>query len=162
MHRRRTWGTEVDAMTPTEAQRVVAAYLKLVEAHAEQDVYPCPVSDLPQAKDTIRAAFRTSLTTLAGSGQLTPELRDYLEVAYVSLADYIDKEGVQLLREYRRAGEALAADGRTAREKVTTEPWRRLSEQSRLAGQLARAIGEEADRLRHEFRAWEANAAQAH
>lgn len=47
------------------------------------------------------------MTTLAGSGELTPELGEYLELAYVSLADYVDDEVATLLREYARAGQEL-------------------------------------------------------
>jgi hypothetical protein len=145
--------------TPEEAQRVVAAYLKVVETHAGDDIYPCSIGELPESKEIIRAAFRICVTALAPGGQLTSELREYLEVAYVSLADYVDEECLALLREYGRAGEELAADRRLAREKIETDPWRRLSEQSRLAGQLARTISEEAQRLRDEFRSWQSGAA---
>lgn len=151
----------MDPITPQEAQRIVTAYLRLVDAHAATDVYPCSIGDLPQPKETIRAAFRTCITVLASTGQLTSELRDYLEVAYVSLADYVNEECFALLREYGRAGEELAADRRLAREKITTDAWRRLTEQSRLAGELARAIINEADRLRAEFRSWQSDAATA-
>ena len=95
--------------------------------------------------------------TLASAGELTPELREYLEVGYMSLADYIEDEGVTLLREFGEAGDALAADRRLAREKRETDAWRRLTEQGRMAGELARAISEEADSLRREFRAWQAH-----
>jgi hypothetical protein len=146
----------VDPLLPQDAQRIVASYLAVVERHTEADVYPCPVDDLPHPKDTIRAAFRTSVVALASAGQLTPELRDYLEVAYVSLADYTNQECATLLREYARAGEELAADHRMAREKLVTDAWQRLGEQSRLAGELARTIADEATRLRCEFRSWPA------
>ena len=151
----------MDPITPQDAQRIVAAYLKVVEAHAANDAYPCAVGELPQSKEAIRAAFRTCVVMLESTGQLTSELRDYLEVAYVSLADYVNEEGVALLREYGRAGEELAADRRLAREKAGTDAWRRLNEQSRLAGQLARAISEDAGRLRAEFRSWQSGAAAA-
>ncbi|MGH9371045.1 MAG: hypothetical protein ACRD15_05900 [Vicinamibacterales bacterium] len=140
--------------SPRDAQAIVAAYLKTIEAHAAADVYPGSLRDLPHSKETIRAAFKISTTALITSGQLPPDLREYLEIAYVSLADYVDEEGVTLLREYAQAGEELAGDGRLAREKVTTDAWRQMTEQSRLAGQLARTISEEADRLRAEFRSW--------
>jgi hypothetical protein len=149
----------VDPITPQDAQRIVAAYIKVVEAHAATDAYPSAVGELPQSKETIRAAFRTCVMMLESTGQLTSELRDYLEVAYVSLADYVNEEGVALLREYGRAGEELAADRRLAREKAGTDAWRRLNEQSRLAGQLARAISDDADRLRTEFRSWQSGPA---
>ena len=145
----------MDPLTPQEAQRIVAAYLKVVEAHAEANIYPCAVDDLPQSKETIRFAFKTATSALVETGQLNPELRDYLEVGYVSLADYVDNEAARLLGEYRRAGEELAEDSRLAREKVGTDAWRRISDQSRLAGELARAINAEAERLREEFRSWQ-------
>ena len=149
----------MDASNPREAQRIVADYLKVVEAHAAEDVYPGSLRDLPHGKETIRAAYRTATVALAAGGQLTPELRDYLEVGYVSLADYVDDECVTLLREYGRAGEELAGDQRLARDKVTTDAWRRVSEQSRLAGELARTISAEGERLRAEFRSWQSEAA---
>ena len=145
----------MEPITSHDAQRIVAAYLKVVDAHAEAEAYPCPVDDLPESKEVIRAAFRTCLEALTASGQLTHELRDYLEIAYVSLADYVDGECVALLREYGRAGEELAADRRLARDKLGTDAWQRLSEQSRLAGQLARAMSEDAEQLRQEFRSWQ-------
>jgi hypothetical protein len=144
----------METMTPQDAQRIVAAYLKVVESHAAIDVYPCSLADLPQSKELIRAAFRTCVTTLGLTGQLTTDLREYLEVAYVSLADYVDEECFTLLREYAQAGQELAADRRLAKEKISTNAWRRLSEQGHLAGQLARTISDEADRLRTEFRSW--------
>jgi len=149
----------MDPQTPRDAQAIVAAYLRLVEAHAARDAYPCSLDELPHPKDTIRAAFKTSATALAASGKLTPEMRDYLEIAYVSLADYVSPECVTLLREYVRSGEELAADGRLPREKVATDPWRRISEQSRLAGEIARAISDDATGLRAEFRSWESDRA---
>jgi hypothetical protein len=147
------------SITPQDAQRIVAAYLKVVDADAAIERYPCSIDDLPKPKDMIRDAFKVSVISIASMGQLTPELRDYLEVAYVSLADYVDEECRSLLSEYRRSGEELAADRRLAREKSGTEAWRRVTEQSGLAGQLARGISEEADRLREEFRSWSSAAA---
>lgn len=145
----------LDPSIPADAQGIVATYLSLVEAHALADVYPGSLRDLPYSKETIRAAFKTSVAALVSADQLTTELREYLEIAYVSLADYVDEERVTLLREYAYAGEELAADRRLAREKTMTDAWRRVAEQSRLAGQIARAISAEADRLRTEFRSWQ-------
>jgi len=144
----------MDPDLPRDAQAIVTAYLEAVEAHAAADRYPCSLDDLPHSKETIRSAFRTSTTVLAAMGQLTPELRDYLEVAYVSLADYVTQECAALLGEYVRAGEELAADERRPREKMSTASWRRVAEQSRLAGEVARAVSEEADSLRADFRSW--------
>jgi hypothetical protein len=151
----------VDPNNPRDAQGIVSAYLKIVEAHAAADVYPGSLRDLPESKEIVRTAFKVSTTALIGTGQLTSELREYLEVAYVSLADYVDEEAVTLLREYARAGEELVADSRLVREKVTTDAWRRVTEQSRLAGQLARTISAEADLLRAEFRSWQVEALQS-
>ena len=39
--------------------------------------------------------------------------------------------------------------------KIFTEVWQRISEQSRLAGEVARNISAETDRLREEFRSWQ-------
>ncbi len=144
----------MELLTPQDAHRIMTAYLKVVEEHAASDVYPGSVRDLPHSRETIRTAFRTAVPALAASGQLTPDLRDYLEIAYVSLADYLDEESATLLREYARAGSELAADRRMPREKASSDAWRRVSEQSRLAGQLARAISSHANELREEFRSW--------
>jgi len=151
----------VETTSPQEAQHIVAAYLKTVEAHADANVYPCAIDDLPHSKDRIRAAFRTCVAALRSTGELTAELRDYLEIAYVSLADYVSAECMRLLREYGLAGEQLAADSRLPREKVGTDAWRRLSEQSRLAGELARGISDEADALRAEFRSWQQDGSES-
>ena len=145
----------MDAASFRDAQRIVADYLKVVEAHAAQEVYPGSLRDLPHSKEIIRSAFKTAIEALVSTGQLAPELRDYLEVGYVSLADYVEEEVATLLREYRRAGEELAEDRRLAKEKVGTEVWQRISEQSRLAGEVARNISAETDRLREEFRSWQ-------
>jgi hypothetical protein len=146
----------VDAASFRDAQRIVADYLKVVEAHAAQEIYPGSLRDLPHSREHIRSAFKTAIEALVTTDQLTPELRDYLEVGYVSLADYVDDEIVSLLREYRRAGEELADDRRLAKEKLGTEAWQRISEQSRLAGEVARNISVETERLREEFRSWQA------
>jgi hypothetical protein len=150
----------MESLTPPDAHRIMAAYLKVVEQHAAADVYPGSVRDLPHSRETIRSAFRTAVPALVAAGELTPDLRDYLEIAYVSLADYLDDESATLLREFARAGSELAADERMAREKTTGDAWRRVSEQSRLAGQLARTISHNADELRDEFRSWDGPAAE--
>jgi hypothetical protein len=144
---------------PGDAQRIVASYLQMLDEHASANVYPGSVRDLPLAKETIRAAFKTSTMALLSLGQLTSDMRDYLEVAYVSLADYQDDECVALLREYVRAAEELEAESRAPRERTATATWHRLSEQSRLAGQIAKEISAEAERLRQEFRSWSERAA---
>jgi hypothetical protein len=85
---------------------------------------------------------------------MTAELREYLEIAYVSLADYVDGELATLLREFGRAGDELAADRRPVRERVATGAWQRIAAQSRLAGEIARSISTEAGELRDEFLSW--------
>jgi hypothetical protein len=144
----------MEPLTPRDAQTIVAAYLKVVEDDAAAEIYPGSMHDLPESKETIRAAFRLSVEALVASDQLTPDLRNYLEVGYVSLADYVDDEGARLLREYVRAGHDVAAAGRLARERTSSDAWRQIAEQSRLAGELARAISAEAELLLTEFRSW--------
>lgn len=41
---------------PRDAQRTVAAYLKVVDHHAETDVYPCSIDDLPETRANMCAA----------------------------------------------------------------------------------------------------------
>ena len=139
----------METTTALEAQRIVAAYLTVVDADAASDEYPCSIEDLPQPKETIRAAFRVAVLAVASLGQLTAELRDYLEVAYVSLADYVDDECRTLLREYQRAGAELAADRRLAR----SDPVGRFVEQAdrvvAMRGRLGHMGGRDAQPLRH-------------
>lgn len=149
----------MDPLQPRDAQRIVSAYLRIVEAHAAEEIYPGRLRDLPHSKDTIRTAFRTSTLALIAGGQLTEELRDYLEIAYISLADYVEEEFAALLTDYRRAGAELAADLRPTRDKTATDAWQRVTTGSRLAGEIAQSISVEADRLRAEFRSWHRDAA---
>jgi hypothetical protein len=123
----------------------------VLETQTQQDLYPAVLADLPYAKDTIKAAIQTSLAALAVSERLTPELRDFLEIAYVSLADFVDDELARLLREYRQAGEALAHDIRQTHEKRGSPAWNLIAESSQLAGTIARAIAVETEQLRREF-----------
>lgn len=145
----------MEPVTPQDAQRIVAAYLTVLESHAAEDVYPGSLRDLPHPKETIRMAFAVSTKALIASGQMTGELREYLELAYVSLADYVEDEVVKLMREYARAGQELASDSRAPRDRVATDAWRRIAEQSGLAGRVARAISAEAEELRAEYRSWQ-------
>jgi hypothetical protein len=136
---------------PESAQRIVAEYASVLERESEAEIYPSSVSSLPYPKPTIKAAIRTCVRALAATDQLTPELSDFLEIAYVSLADYVDEDIVQLLTEFREASATLAADERRAREKVGTPAWNRLRESSQLAGDIARMIAEQTESLRQEF-----------
>lgn len=141
----------MEVMDPGAAQQIVAEYARMLERHAAEDVYPVPVTELPYPKPTIRAAIEQSVRTLSSMGQLSDELRDYLEIAYVSLADYVDMEVVTLMREHRRAAERLAIEGLPVNERVSSPAWTRMAETSRLAGEIAKAIADESQELRSEF-----------
>ncbi|HXE79142.1 MAG TPA: hypothetical protein VNK41_00185 [Vicinamibacterales bacterium] len=144
----------MDTVTPSHGQVIISEYLRVLQRHAEEDVYPGSLRDLPYPKATIRKAFEATARALVESGQMTGELSDYLEVAYVSLADYIDDELARLMREYQAAAEALAAHTEAPRDRVRTAAWETVSAQSRLAGEIAKAVSEEAETLRREFRSW--------
>jgi hypothetical protein len=136
---------------PASAQRIVAEYAAVLEQHAEREAYPAPVRTLPYPKQTLKAAIFTCAASLRDTGQLTDELRDFLEAAYVLLADYIDDELVRVTAEYRESAAALATDSRNAREKVQTDAWRRVAATSALAGEIAKTIADDAAALREEF-----------
>jgi hypothetical protein len=137
---------------PESAHAIVSDYVRVLEQHAADDSYPS-ARVLPYPKPTIKAAIVTCLTTLRGTGQLTEDLRDFLESAYVGLADYLDEELVRVMTEYRAATAALAAESAAARDKIRTAAWQRVAETSRLAGEIARNVAEESGSLRLEFRA---------
>jgi hypothetical protein len=116
------------------------------------------VDALPYSKPTIKSAIQTSVRHLADSGQLTLEMRDYLETAYTMLAEYLEAELVELMVQYRQSADALTAELPAAGNKIQTVAWRTLSESSSLAGEVARAVTSEADTLRTEFRSLLASA----
>lgn len=136
---------------PIEAQQVVVEYARLLERDLTEDRHPARVDSLPYSKGVIKSAIRTSLQEVARTGQLTDDLRAFLETAYTSLAEYVEGELVQLMTQYRTSASALAAESGTARDKTTTAAWRTLAGSSSLAGEVARAITAEAEALRHEF-----------
>jgi len=136
---------------PLSAQQIVAEYARVLSRDLQQGSFPVPVDSLPFAKPTIKSAIETSVLALHSTGQLTEELCDFLQTAYVSLADYVAPDLVRLMREYVQAGEELAADSRLAREKTTGAAWQTMSDSSRLAGEIARAMASEAEGLRKEF-----------
>jgi hypothetical protein len=143
----------MDPSDPPVAQQIVVAYVRFLERQAESGDWPARLDSLPYPKPTIKTAIQTSAWALASTGQLSDEMREFLETAYVTLADYIEPDLARLMGEYQRAGAALAADQRLAREKLAGDAWRNVSETSSLAGEIARNISEEAEGLRHEFRA---------
>lgn len=142
----------VNADDPSVAQQVVAEYVRRLERDNEAGRWPVNADVLPYPKAIIKTAIRTSFGALDLSGQLTDELRAFLEEAYVSLADYVTVDLAQLMNEYQQAGSDLAADSRLAREKTTGLAWRTVSESGALVGEVARIIASEAAALRAEFR----------
>lgn len=136
---------------PLSAQYIVAEYARVLDHDIQRGSFPAPDDSLPFAKSTIKTAIKTSLLALASTGQLTEELQDFLQTAYVSLADYVASDFVRLMSEYARAGDDLAADPRLAREKATGAAWQTVTDSGRLAGEIARSIAGEAELLRLEF-----------
>jgi NTP pyrophosphatase (non-canonical NTP hydrolase) len=148
----------MDPIDPLDAQQVVFEYARLLERDIAENRHPARIESLPFAKPIIKTAIRTSVTQLARSGQLTEELRDYLETAYISLAEYLDAELVNLMTEYRRSAEQLTAEPASAHDKTSTPAWRTLVESGRLAGEVARATTSETETLRSEFQEFLASA----
>jgi hypothetical protein len=141
----------MDPLDPRDAQQVVIEYARLLERDLRENRHPAHVDSLPYAKPIIKSAIRTSLQSVIASGQLTDDLRDFLQTAYTSLAEYIDGELVQLMLQYRTSAAELAADTRLARDKTATPAWRTLADSGSLAGEVARAITAEARELLDEF-----------
>lgn len=142
----------LDPADPIVAQKMVSEYAALLEKHAREDVYPAPIASLPYSKELLKTSIRTAAAALVSSGQMTDQMRDLLEVAYMSLADYVEDDLVQLMREYQTAGAELAADARLAKEKMGTPAWQQLSATGRLAGEIAKTLAHETELLRREFR----------
>jgi hypothetical protein len=143
----------MDPLNPVDAQQIVAEYARLLELDLEANRHPARVETLPYAKPVIKAAIATSTSALATSGQLTDNLREYLEEAYTLLAEYLEGELVALMTEYRRSADQLVREAPATREKTKTAAWRTLTASSALAGEVARAVTADADALRAEFRA---------
>ena len=141
----------MDPFDPLVAQLVVVAYVRTLERDLTEERHPARIDSLPYAKPVIRNAIRTSIRLMTESGQLTAAMQEFFETAYVSLADYIDAELVRLMSEYRRSAAELASDGWTPKDRATSPSWRTVAETSVLAGEVARAITEEAEALRREF-----------
>jgi hypothetical protein len=123
----------------------------MLERDIAENRHPARIDSLPYPKRVIKDAIRTSVETLVRSGALTAELREFLEVAYTSLADYIDRDLVDLMTEYRRSAADLAAVTTSPQEKTGTPAWRTVAGSSALAGEVARSIATEADALKTEF-----------
>jgi len=136
---------------PESAHRIVAEYVRVLE-NSDTVAFPAPIRTLPFPKQTIKAAILTCAATLRETEQLTPEMHDFLEQAYVAIADYVDDDLVRIMTEYREAL-ASVADVQAARDKLQSPAWQRIAETSRLAGEIARSIAEDTAALRVEFRA---------
>lgn len=144
----------MDPSDPLDAQQVVVEYARLLERDFDQQRHPARIDTLPYAKPVIKSAIRTSVKSLAATGQLTDELREYLETAYISLAEYLEGELVELMTLYRNSAEQLAAEAQLARDKTRTPAWQTLAESGSLAGEVARAATTEAETLRSEFQSF--------
>jgi hypothetical protein len=147
----------MDPSDPIEAQQVVIEYARVLERDLTEHRHPARVDSLPYAKGEIKSAIRTSVREVIRAGQLTDDLRTFLETAYTSLAEYVEGELAQLMAQYRTSAEALAAESGTARDKTTTAAWQTLAGSSALAGEVARTITAEAEALRLEFNAFAAH-----
>ena len=148
----------MDVIDPAVAQQIVAEYARLLERQTE---WPASLDLLPYPKRTIKSAIHASCVALLSTGQLTDELREFLETAYVSLADYVSADVSRLMLDYQRAGADFAVDARRVREKTTTDAWRTIADSSQLAGDIARSIAAEAEVLRSEFRTFTLDRASA-
>jgi hypothetical protein len=142
----------MDPHIPAEAQQVTNAYAAFLERqYAAGQALPLSRSALPYSKEIIRRSIQTAASALASSGQLTEELRDFLETTYVSLADCVDDELARVMREYRQAMDGLAAEPGLGHGKTGSAAWRQLSETSALVAKITRAMTDEAEALRAEF-----------
>jgi len=136
---------------PQSAHHIVSEYARVLE-HGDAQVYPAPLRALPFPKQTIKAAILTCVANLRETQLLTGDMREFLEQAYVALADYVDDDLVRVMREYRDAL-ASVSDVQAARDRLQTPAWQRIAETSRLAGEIARSIADDTAALRREFRA---------
>jgi hypothetical protein len=142
----------MDPLNPADAQQVVIEYARMLERDIAENRHPARIDSLPFAKPVIQTAIRTSVGELAQSGRLTEDLRVYFETAYTSLAEYLEGELVDLLTEFQRSAEQLTHEAVAAGEKTRSAAWRTVAESGALAGEVARATTQEAERLRAEFR----------
>ncbi len=141
---------------PESAQRIVTEYATVLERDLSAGELPAPVESLPYPRQTIKSAIRTSVETIVSAGLMTDELHEFLKTAYVSLADYVGADLVTLMREYRRAADDVAADGRLVQEKTGGVAWQTLAGSSTLAGEIARTIASDAELLTAEFNSFAA------
>jgi len=136
---------------PNDARQIVGAYVARLEHDLTINRYPMSRAALPYAKPIIRTALQTLTSDMVRTGMMTIELREMLETAYVSLADYVDDDLARLLREHREASDALERDAAFGREKTHTDAWATLAASSALVARVARAIADESSAPRDEF-----------
>lgn len=141
----------MDPLDPGDAQQIVIEYARALERDINENRHPARADSLPFAKPIIKSAIRTSTKHLAAIGLMTEEMREFLETAYIGLADYLDGELVELVTLYRHSGEQLADQSLSARDRTQTPAWRTLVESGSLAGEVARATASDAAMLRKEF-----------
>lgn len=139
----------MDPHDPAAAHRIVAEYT-LALTRSDGADFPASVHALPYPKPIIETAILTCAVLLRDRGELTDEMRAFLEQASVALADYVDPEIARVMAEYRGALDAAA--GVAARDRVHTPAWHRVSETSHLVGEIATSIATDADRLKTQFR----------
>jgi len=143
----------MDPFDPLDAQQIVIDYARLLERDITENRHPARIDSLPFTVSTIKTAIRTSVAQLVRTGQLTNDMRDYFETAYISLADYLDPELVTLMSEFRQSAEHLeTTPGAPPEQRIKDAAWRTLAESSALAAEIARAAADECDKLRSEFR----------
>jgi hypothetical protein len=142
----------MDPFDPPDAQLIVIEYIRTLERDINENRHPARVDSLPYAKPIIKDAIRTSARHLVAIGQMTDEIRAYLETAYTMLAEYLDPELVQLMTQYRQSAQDLEHHTGAGGARTQTAAWRTLVDSSALAGEVARATTTEADSLREEFR----------
>ena len=134
---------------PESAHRIVAEYVRVLE-QGEAQAFPASIRTLPYPKQTIKGAILTCTAVLRATGQLTTEMRGFLEDAYAALADYVEEDLVRVMTEYRESL-AAAADVPSARDRQQSHAWQRITETSRLAGDIAKSIADDTTALRVEF-----------
>jgi len=149
--RRAGGALDMDPLDPLDAQQVVVEYARVLERDLSEQRHPSRVDSLPYAKPVIKSAIQTSVASVMQSGQMTDDLRDFLCTAYVSLADYIESELVELMTQFRDSAAELAATAPSPREKTATAAWQTVASSGALAGEVARTIAAEAEHLRQEF-----------
>jgi hypothetical protein len=141
----------MNAEDPSVAQQIVAAYAGVLERCVEAGELPAATSALPYGRDLIKIAIRTSVAVLQSDGKLTPDLREFLQEAYVGLADFVDDELARLMSDFNRAAKDARPGQITTSERMQSDSWKTLERTSPLAAKIAQSIASDAERLRAEF-----------